>query len=392
MARFLWASFDGGGNVPCALGVGRGLAADGHEVSFVGRPEMVDRIAPTGFRAIELSTSYVHADRYSWHPRARIFSYLTSPAVGDELLAVVARERPDVVVIDAMFGAALAVAPHFAVPTVGILQSFLNRALDGWNDMMGAQSDARRRCGFDPLPPLERLWGDLDLIQVNALEQLDGPPRTGLKNLRYGGPIFEDDDRAAPVRLPWDPADPTPLVLVSFSTADVQVSVGKLQRSLDALAELPVHVVATTGGIDTARLSIAENAYAVQFASHGPLMRRASLLVTHCGHGTVMRAISHGLNMVCVTGKAADQEAASFDQEPIGEFVEEYGVGRSVPAEASVARIRAVVESAITDHEARRNARALAGRLRAGRGAADATRELTALLDPPPPWAREVSA
>jgi hypothetical protein len=36
---------------------------------------------------------------------------------------------------------------------------------------------------------------------------------------------------------------------MSFSTGFEQRSAEKLQRGLDALADLPVHVVATTGGI-----------------------------------------------------------------------------------------------------------------------------------------------
>jgi UDP:flavonoid glycosyltransferase YjiC (YdhE family) len=77
-------------------------------------------------------------------------------------------------------------------------------------------------------------------------------------------------------------ADPTPLVLVSFSTVTEQRMPQHLQRTLDALAELPVRVVATTGAIvDPAELRVPGNAHAVAFAAHGPLMQRAALVVTH---------------------------------------------------------------------------------------------------------------
>lgn len=380
MAKFLWVSFDGGGNVPPALGICRALTAGGHDVAFVGRPEMLTRVRPAGFRAIGMRHSYTHAERYSWHPRGRLFSYLSSPLIGDELLEVVAGEQPDVVVIDAMFGAALAVAPRFGVPTVGVIHTLFHRTLEGWREMLQAQSDARLGSGFDALPSMEQLWGELDLLQVNALEQLDTQPRQRWPHVRYARPIFEHDNRSVPVDLPWDPADPTPVVMVSFSTAEVQTSIGKLQRTLDALADLPVHVVATAGDVDIARLTVADNAFVVPFAPHDPLMRKASLVVTHGGHGTIMRALGHGLPMVCVTGKAADQEAASFDQVPLAEFVEEYRAGRFVPADASAARIRAAVRTTLDTTEARRNARTLAGRLLAGDGAAKAADQLTELL------------
>ena len=48
--------------------------------------------------------------------------------------------------------------------------------------------------------------------------------------------------------LPWS-NDTTPLALMSFSTGFEQRSQEKLQRGLDAIADLPLHLVATTGGI-----------------------------------------------------------------------------------------------------------------------------------------------
>jgi UDP:flavonoid glycosyltransferase YjiC (YdhE family) len=343
---------------------------------------MLTRVRPAGFRAIGMRHSYTHAERYSWHPRGRLFSYLSSPLIGDELLEVVAGERPDVVVIDAMFGAALAVAPRFGVPTAGVIHTLFHRTLEGWREMLQAQSDARQGSGFDALPSMEQLWGELDLLQVNALAELDTEPRQWWPQLRYARPIFEHDNRSVPVDLPWDPADPTPVVLVSFSTAEVQISIDKLQRTLDALADLPVHVVATTSDADITRLTVADNAFVVPYAPHDPLMREASLVVTHGGHGTLMRALSHGLPMVCVTGKAPDQEAASFDQVPLAEFVEEHRAGRFVPADASAARIREAVRATLGSIEARHNASTLAGALLAEDGAAEAADQFIALLSP----------
>jgi len=61
--------------------------------------------------------------------------------------------------------------------------------------------------------------------------------------------------------LPWESSDPTPLVLLSFSTVAEQRSPEMLQRALDALATLPVHVVATTGAIvEPTELAIPANA------------------------------------------------------------------------------------------------------------------------------------
>jgi hypothetical protein len=62
-------------------------------------------------------------------------------------------------------------------------------------------------------------------------------------------------DSATP-SLPWREDNPTPLVLLRFSSVEVQRSPTMLRRGLDALAVPPVRVVVTTGDIvDPAELS-----------------------------------------------------------------------------------------------------------------------------------------
>ncbi|MCU0274511.1 MAG: hypothetical protein MUE34_14860, partial [Acidimicrobiales bacterium] len=95
MARFLWACWDGGGNLTPSLGVARALEDRGHSVSFHGRPDMVGRARASGFDARELTRSYELVDRYAFHPMPTVFGYTSSPAVGEELVTLVAEERPD---------------------------------------------------------------------------------------------------------------------------------------------------------------------------------------------------------------------------------------------------------------------------------------------------------
>ena len=111
--------------------------------------------------------------------------------------------------------------------------------------------------------------------------------------------VLTAERRAVPVELPSGIGDPTPIALPSFSTVPEQRGADMLQRALDALEPLPVHVVATTGGIvDPADLVPTSNAHLVPFAGHDDLMKRASFVVGHGGHGTNMRALLHGLSMV----------------------------------------------------------------------------------------------
>src|SRR5436305_6414794 len=112
MARITWACWDGGGNLTPSLGVARALEDRGHRVEFHGRPEMVDRVEAAGFSGTALAHARTGVERYSFNPLATVFGYTSSPAVGEELVAIVADKASDFVVIDAMFSAALAVAPR----------------------------------------------------------------------------------------------------------------------------------------------------------------------------------------------------------------------------------------------------------------------------------------
>jgi UDP:flavonoid glycosyltransferase YjiC (YdhE family) len=149
-------------------------------------------------------------------------------------------------------------------------------------------------------------------------------------------------------------------VLLSFSTVAEQRDPAMLQRALDALAPLPVHVVATTGGIvEPAELSAPANAWLTSFADHEQILERAAVVVGHGGHGTMMRALRHGVPVVGIPAKGGDQG-------PNTQLIEEWGAGLALPPDADVARIRAAVQEVLGSDrfaaEARRRSRAFGAR------------------------------
>jgi len=374
MGKFMWACWDGGGNLTPSLGIARVLEDDGHEVHFFGRPDMVNRVRTAGFGASALTDAYTHLDRYSFHPQATVFGYTSSPAVGEELVAVADDYRPDVVVIDAMFSAALDVAPRFDRPTAVMLHTFLHHIYAGWSANFNMQSESRQRCGFAGLPGLDVLWGERDLFHVNALATFDASPATSWTNVAHGAPILASERRAVPVALPWSVDDDTPLVLLSFSTVPEQRDKDLFQRALDALAPLDVHVVATTGGtIETSELVAPANAVVVSFADHDALMERASLVVGHGGHGTTMRALKHGLPIVGVP-------ATGGDQVPITQLLEQWGSGRALPGDAKVDQIREAARAVLEGEDYRAEARRRSTFLQGTDGAHVAARAVEALL------------
>jgi MGT family glycosyltransferase len=377
MARFLWLNWSGGGNLPPSLGIARALTARGHQVTFAGRPEMVPRVEAAGFHAIEFKQAYAQADRYpQGSPLTKAACYLTSPAVEAEARALVSGEAPDLVIIDAMFPAALVGARSFGVPTAVACHTFVFRQIDRWRQMIARLDGMRQQAGFSSLPTLDALWQSADRIIVTAAAAFDAAPEPGWANVRHVGPVLEDEKVAVRTPLPWAADDPTPLVLVSFSTGFEQRAPDKFQRCLDALADLCVHVVVTTGGIvEPQELIAPANACVLSYAAHDPILQRAALTVTHGGHGTAMRSLRHGVPMIVMPGLAHDQPC-------IAAAVEEWGIGRALPEDAAIEAIRSAAQDVLSVPSYRIRARARATALANVDGASAAAEEIEGLIAP----------
>jgi UDP:flavonoid glycosyltransferase YjiC (YdhE family) len=90
-----------------------------------------------------------------------------------------------------------------------------------------------------------------------------------------------------------------PLVLVAPSTAQ-DPALRLVRVALDALAEEPVRVVATTNRLGDPSLPTAPaNAAVVDWLSYSQVMPEASLVICHGGHGTVARALAAGVPVLC---------------------------------------------------------------------------------------------
>jgi UDP:flavonoid glycosyltransferase YjiC (YdhE family) len=378
MARFLWLNWSGGGNLPPSLGIARALSERGHQVAFSGRPEMAPRVAQAGFRAIELTRAYEQVELYpqDW-PLRRMACYLSSPAVEEQVRAVIDAERPDLLIVDQMFTAGLAQAAAAAQPSVMVCHTLFLRHIDHYRAFCDKMNAARQAAGFAALPAADRLWFERDLIVTTSLEALDrrDPLPEGAEKVRHVGPALELERHAAPVNLPWPADDPTPLVLLSFSTGPEQGDVDKMQRALDALAGLDVHVAATGGrSIDVGKVTPPANAIALDAADHDALLARSTMAVTHGGHGTMMRALKHGVPMLVMPGMAADQG-------PNAALIEEIGAGRSLPQNSSVEAIRAAALDVLETPSYAAKARELSRGMAGVDGAYGAASAIEAMLD-----------
>jgi MGT family glycosyltransferase len=378
MARVLFLAFSGGGNLPPSLGIARELAARGHECVFAGDPEMMPRMKPTPFRAIELTHAYAQLDKYPKEsPFRGWLCLLSSPAVEAQIHSIIQAENPDFILIDFMFVAALNQALRFSQPSAAMAHMPFYRLADAYRGLTQMCSMIRQQAGFAALPSFDNLVFSHDRVIVTSLGAIDlQPAATPLtRNVRHVGPALETEVHARQIKLPWDAADGIPLVLVSFSTDPMQAAPDLIQRSLDAFGRLDVHVVATVGtGVDMSKLSAPSNALVVEAAHHGQLMAKASLVVSHGGHGTMMRALKYGVPMLMLPGWVPDQA-------PNSATVGELGAGRVLAPDANSEAIAAAAREMLATPQYRHRAKEVAKLFSGADGAVGAADEIEGLLE-----------
>jgi UDP:flavonoid glycosyltransferase YjiC (YdhE family) len=237
-------------------------------------------------------------------------------------------------------------------------------------------SGIRQQAGFAALPEFDDLLIARDRVIVTSLGAIDpAPSATPLTQIvRHVGPALETEAHVRPLELPYAWKASKRLVLVSFSTDPLQVSPDLIQRSLDALGQLDVRVVATVGAsVDIGKLVSPPNALIVEAADHDLVMAKAHLVVTHGGHGTVMRALKYGAPMIVMPGVAPDQA-------PNGKMVEELGAGRVLAQDAASEAIGALAREVLATSRYRAGAEKVAKLFSGVDGAVGAADEIEALL------------
>ncbi len=148
-----------------------------------------------------------------------------------------------------------------------------------------------------------------------------------------------------------------------------------LQRILDAMAMLPVGVVATTGpAVEPKDLRAPANVELHRFLPHSEVFSRISLVVGHGGHATTMPAFAHDLPLVILPMNPA------FDQPLIGDRIQEKGAGLALRSSASTTEIRTAVQNVLTDEKYRKEATRLGVAIRASDGTRTAASTLQSII------------
>jgi UDP:flavonoid glycosyltransferase YjiC (YdhE family) len=362
MAGIVFLTLDGGGNVAPALAIARELAASGHRVRFLADQRQVVRLGAEGFDA----TAYRHAA--GWHPAdptsslAGILSFsrmLADRGYAQDLADALRVEPADVVVLDGLLPGTVAPAKALGIPVVVLLHTFAQFFL---------RSPGVRAAGaLHGLRPA-REWGRADAVLVATDHELDPAGRTHVPgSFHWTGVAEELPHAAAPASI----TDRT--VLLSLSTVAAPGQHRVLQNALDAVASLPIAVIATTGPtLDPAAFRAGANTRLLASAPHAEILPSCSAVIGHGGHSTTMRALIHGLPLVIVPCDTR------IDQPLVAGVVARAGAGIALPKKAAPERIRAALTTVLDDPTYRETAGRIGRRLREQRGAAHAAEAVVA--------------
>ncbi len=173
---------------------------------------------------------------------------------------------------------------------------------------------AMAQSGGQPLqqPFTDALIGGCDRFLQLATPALEYPREDLPASVRFIGPL-RSTAGAEQALGEWDEADPRPLVIVSQGTlANVDLH-QLIVPTLKALAELPVRVLATTGGrpVDELLALLPANARVQEFISFEHWLPQAALLITNGGYGSINYALDQGVPLI-VAGTGEDKlEAAT---------------------------------------------------------------------------------
>jgi MGT family glycosyltransferase len=355
---FLFATWEGGGSVPPTMGAVRRLTERGHCVRVLADDSVRADIGAAGGLFVPWQRAPNRPDRTMAtdtlcdfepnEPGGDLLRLLERLVIGPaaayaaDTAEELRRRSADVLVCsDLLFGPMIAAeatgtrlavfSPNISVfmplegvpplgpglaPPVTEAEHAQAAAVRAWfTDVMTAQAPllnaARAAFGLRPLMSALGQPEMADRVLLATSRAFDFPAARLPKAVRYLGPLLDQPQWVGGWQSPWERDDARPLVLVGLSTT-FQDQAATIQTVLDALATLPVRGLVTLGpGLIGATFHVPDNAMVVNSAPHDAVMREASLVVTHCGHGTVMRALAHGRPMLCLPmGRDQNDNAA----------------------------------------------------------------------------------
>jgi UDP:flavonoid glycosyltransferase YjiC (YdhE family) len=371
-----------GGDLPPLVAASLALRDRGHEIVFVGDAS-VERILAPLHVAVEVLPKEVDlgprlagivqdamqatgGDLAKAGPMLQRGMTVWAHDVAEPISRSIDRHRPTAIVTS-LFGVEAVDATCPTVPWAVVNSTFYI----GPNPPRPIEEDIGPRA----LPLVERyaeLLESADLV-LHATDQVFDYSFERLPSRHhYVGPLgIWEPSRERPAYLD-EPGNPWVLVSISSQRQD---DIALADAALLALADEPVRVLVTLGPEhEPAELSShPPNARVEKTVSHSAVLERAVLLVSHAGHGTVMKALWQGKPMVLIPW--------GRDQPGVAARAHALGVAEVVPCpQATAETIGAAVKTSLASQEMRRTAALHSTRLRATNPPATVAADLESLL------------
>jgi MGT family glycosyltransferase len=419
MSRFLFVLWEGGGNVPPQLGIARRLLARGHRVRVLGDPCLEADVRAAGAAFAPYTRAPHRLDRSpesdfvrDWEARTPIGEFartrdraMMGPAAdyAADVVAAIEAERPDVLVVDwLLIGAGLAgeatgvptalichnpyMVPEPGKPTPGLgflpMLGPLGRLRDGiGNRLFTATFDralptlnaARAGLGLPPLATVHQVFERADRVLVLTEAAFDLAPPQPAANVVHVGPVLDQPGDVAPWTSPWPADDPRPLVLVTTSSF-FQDPRRMLTTACAAVRAVGARGLVTTGDVDPKSLPTGEDVVALRSAPHDAVLRQARAVITHCGLGTVHRALVAGVPLLC--------QPIGRDQPDVAARVRAAGAGLRISPNAATRRVSRALARLLEDSRFAARAAEVGARLAAAAASERYVTELEALAEP----------
>ena len=338
---YLFTLVDGGGTVPPELGTARRLVERGHRVVVLADDSMAEDVITAGCELRPWTTAPNKKSRRAEDDPYRDWECKNPMQLFDRLLetqfagpaaayaadttAAIEEVRPDLVVSGyfapgALIAAEAAGVPYdilipnaYMLPTPGIppfgtgmlpakgplgrLRDRVINTMAGrlWAKARPVLNEVRASYGLGPTGGIFDQILAARRVLVLTSADFDFPGELP-SNVRHVGAVLDDPAWAGEswVAPPGDDR----LVLVALSST-FQDHVGCLQRIVDALGTLPVRGLVTMGpAVDPEELTAPANVTVVTAAPHSEVLEEAAAVVTHGGHGTVIRGLAAGVPML----------------------------------------------------------------------------------------------
>jgi UDP:flavonoid glycosyltransferase YjiC (YdhE family) len=394
-ADVLLATWDGGGHAAPMLSIARALLARGHRVRVLADPVLGTEVEASGATFVPWRTAphrtstedaVITRDWEADSPAAAAArlrdNLMCGPArafAADTLRELSVRPA-DVVAADHLLLGALiageavgartaAIAttllgvPGWGVPPAGTglapargplgrtREALLNRVVIRlYAKGLPAVNAAREAHGLGLFEHPAEMITAWDRVLVLSSKAIELPSFAPPAHVRLVGARLDDPAWVAP----WQPpAGTDPLVLVAMSSSHMEQR-DALARAAAALGRLPLRGVLTTGpAVDPAAVPAPRNVQVVRSAPHARVLRHASAVVTHAGHGTVAKTLAAGVPLVALP--------LGRDQPDVAVRVAQAGAGLTLPKSSSPERIAAAVRRVLEEPAFAAAARRVAG-------------------------------